>query len=94
MHYLVSTLYVYSILLDAVSDYHVTPLLDPDKAAPKPWGLRALTIFFHFVCRSMLYLYGNQLQQLPAGVFSSLTSLRSLTCVVHLYSHALTFCQL
>ncbi len=40
---------------------------------------RALTIF---LCRSMLNLQSNQLQQLPAGVFSSLTSLRSLTCVV------------
>jgi hypothetical protein len=33
-------------------------------------------------CHSSLELYGNQLQQLPTGVFSSLTSLRSLTCVV------------
>ena len=82
MHYLVSTLYVYSILLDAVSEYHVTTRVDPDKAAPHLWGLRALTIFSHFVCRSTLYLQGNQLQQLPAGVFSNLTSLRSLTCVV------------
>ena len=32
-------------------------------------------------CRSALYLYYNQLQQLPSDVFSSLTSLRSLTCV-------------
>jgi hypothetical protein len=35
-----------------------------------------------FFCRSYLSFYKNQLQQLPPGVFSSLTSLRSLTCVV------------
>ena len=35
-----------------------------------------------YFCLSSLNLRGNQLQQLPAGVFSSLTSLRSLTCVV------------
>jgi hypothetical protein len=28
-------------------------------------------------CHSSLFLYGNQLQQLPAAVFSGLTSLRS-----------------
>jgi hypothetical protein len=34
------------------------------------------------LCHSNLDLSSNQLQQLPPGVFSSLTSLRSLTCVV------------
>jgi hypothetical protein len=33
MHYLVSTLYVYSILLHAVSDYHVTTRVDPETPA-------------------------------------------------------------
>ena len=38
MHYLLLIVYVYSILLDAVSDYHVTtPPVDPDKAAPQLW---------------------------------------------------------
>ena len=45
MHYLLSTLYVYSILLDAVSDYHGTPPVKPDNTAPELWRLRALTIF-------------------------------------------------
>jgi hypothetical protein len=80
MHYLLSTLYVYSILLDAVSDDHVTPPVKPDNTAPELWWLRTLTIFSEFFCRSALYLHGNQLQQLPAGVFSSLTSLRSPLC--------------
>jgi hypothetical protein len=48
MHYLLSTLYVYSILLDAVSDYHVTPPVNPDNTAPQLWLVRALTIFFEF----------------------------------------------
>ena len=82
MHYLLSTLYVYSTLLDAVSDHHVTPGMNPDNTASELWRLRALTIFSEFFCRSTLNLAWNQLQQLPAGVFSSLTSLRSLTCVV------------
>ena len=33
------------ILLDAVSDDHVTPPLKPDNRAPELWRLRALTIF-------------------------------------------------
>ena len=40
--------------------------------------MSATTVSLH----SYLSLYGNQLQQLPAAVFSGLTSLRSLTCVV------------
>ena len=89
MHYLVSTLYVYSILLDAVSDYHVTPPVNPDITATELLRLRALTICSEFLCRSSLNLQFNQLQQLPPGVFSSLTSLRSLTSpVMHVNSHA------
>ena len=34
------------------------------------------------LCYSYLDLQNNQLQQLPPGVFSNLTSLRSLTCMV------------
>jgi hypothetical protein len=45
MHYLLSTLHVYSILLDAVSDDHVTPPLKPDNRESELWQLRALTIF-------------------------------------------------
>ena len=39
---------VNSILLDAVSDYHVTPLVKPDHTAPQLWRLHALTIFSVF----------------------------------------------
>ncbi len=50
MHYLRPTVYVYSILLVAVSDYHVTtPLVTPDNTAPGLKRLRALTIFSEFV---------------------------------------------
>jgi hypothetical protein len=85
MHYLLSTLYVYSILLDAVSDYHVTPPVNPDNTAPQLWRVRALTIVSDFFSGRTLGLTSNQLQQLPTGVFSSLTSLRSLTSPVWLY---------
>ena len=37
-----------SILLDALSDYLVTPPVKPDKTAPELWRLRALTIFSEF----------------------------------------------
>jgi hypothetical protein len=36
---------IYSILLDAVSDYHGTQPVNPDNTAPELWRLRALTIF-------------------------------------------------
>jgi uncharacterized CHY-type Zn-finger protein len=42
MHYLLST------LLDAVSDYDVTPPVNPDNTAPELWRFRALTIFSEF----------------------------------------------
>jgi hypothetical protein len=48
MHYLLSTLYVYSILFDVVSDYHVAPPVKPENTAPELWRLRALTIFSEF----------------------------------------------
>ncbi len=49
MHYLLSTVYVYSILLDAVSDYHVTTSpVTPDNTAPGLKRLRTLTIFSEF----------------------------------------------
>ncbi len=38
MHYLLSLVYVYSILLDAVSDYYVTTQpVNPDNTAPQLW---------------------------------------------------------
>jgi hypothetical protein len=74
---------VNSILLDAVSDYDVTPPVNPQSTATELWRLLALTIISEFFfCRRGLYLNNNKLQQLPPGVFSNLTSLRSLTCVV------------
>jgi hypothetical protein len=45
MHYLLSTLHVYSILFDVVSDYHVTPPVHPDNTASELWRLLVLTIF-------------------------------------------------
>jgi hypothetical protein len=65
-----------------VSDDHVTPPVNPDNTAPQLWLVRALTIVSDFFSGRTLGLTSNQLQQLPTGVFSSLTSLRSLTCVV------------
>jgi hypothetical protein len=51
-----------------------------------PQQLRNLTLYLAdlhlLLCHSNLDLSSNQLQQLPPGVFSILTSLRSLTCVV------------
>ncbi len=48
MHYLLSSLHVYSILLDVVSDYHGTPPVKPYNTAPELWRLRALTISCEF----------------------------------------------
>jgi hypothetical protein len=45
------------------------------------FGLYLVDLYF-LLCHSSLELSSNQLQQLPPGVFSSLTSLRSLTCMV------------
>jgi hypothetical protein len=52
MHYLLSTVHVYSILLDVVSDYHVTPPVNPYNTAPELWrtdglfGLCLATVFW------------------------------------------------
>ena len=45
---------VNSVLLDAVSDYHVTPLVKPDHTAPELWRLRALTNFSEFFLTQLL----------------------------------------
>jgi hypothetical protein len=73
-----------------VSDYNATAATKPDKHITRAVAIactddfvRALFGRSHLLCcHSSLDLSRNQLQQLPAGVFSSLTSLRSLTCVV------------
>ncbi len=61
-----STLSVYSILLDAVSEYHGTPPVKPDNTAPELWRLRALTIFSEFFLSQLL----EPLQQ-PASAAAS-----------------------
>jgi hypothetical protein len=49
MRYLLSTVYAYSILLNAVSDYHVaTSPVNPNNIAPGLKRLRTLTIFSEF----------------------------------------------
>ncbi len=61
-----------------VADYHVSPSVKSDKHST-----RAVAIWLFprtlFGCSS-LDLTSNQLQQLPPGVFSSMTSLRSHLC--------------
>ena len=75
---------------DVVSDYNATAAAKPDKHITRAVVIACTDDLFglylvdlHIVlCHSDLDLGNNQLQQLPPGVFSSLTSLRSLTCVV------------
>jgi hypothetical protein len=73
-----------------VSDCNATAATKPDQHVTRGvviactddfFGLHLVDLYFLF-CRSYLDLYNNQLQQLHPGVFSDLTSLRSLTCVV------------
>ena len=73
-----------------VSDYDATAAAKPDKHITRAveiaftddlFGLYLVDLHI-LLCHSSLDLRSNQLQQLPPGVFSSLTSLRSLTCVV------------
>ena len=75
---------------DVVSDCNATAAAKPDKHITRAvaitcsddlFGLYLVDLTF-LLCHSSLDLGSNQLQQLPPGVFSSLTSLRSLTCVV------------
>ena len=49
MHYLLSTLYVYSILLDAVSDYHVTPPVKLDSHSTGAVAIARTDDFLRFV---------------------------------------------
>ena len=75
---------------DVVSDYKATAATKPDKHITRAVAIACTDDLFglylvdlHIVlCYSSLHLQNNQLQQLPPGVFSNLTSLRSLTCVV------------
>ena len=73
-----------------VSDYNATAAAKPDKHITRAVAIACTDDLFGLylvdlhilLCHSSLDLDSNQLQQLPPGVFSSLTSLRSLTCVV------------
>ncbi len=63
---------------DVVTDYHVTPPVKPDKHST-----RAVSIWLFprtLFGLSSLSLRNNELQQLPATVFSNMTSLRSHLC--------------
>jgi hypothetical protein len=75
---------------DVVSDCNATAAAKPDKhitlavaiaCTDDLFGLYLVDLYI-LMCHSSLDLGSNQLQQLPPGVFSDLTSLRSLTCVV------------
>ncbi len=69
MHYPLSTLSYFitlSVSIACTDDLFGLHLVDPHI----------------LLSNSSLDLRWNQVQQLPPGVFSSLTSLRSLTCVV------------
>ena len=75
---------------DVVSDCNATAAAKPDKHITRAVVIACTDDLFGLylvdltlcVSHSFLDLRYNQLQQLPPGVFSSLTSLRSLTCVV------------
>jgi hypothetical protein len=75
---------------DVVSDYNDTAAAKPDKDITRAVAIGCTDDLFGLylvdlhilLCHSSLDLGSNQLQQLPPGVFSDLTSLRSLTCVV------------
>jgi hypothetical protein len=75
---------------EVVSGYNATAAAKPDKHTTRAVAIACTDDFvglylvdLHLLfCHSSLNLRSNQLQQLPPGVFSSLTSLRSLTCVV------------
>ena len=76
-------------LHDVVSDYNATAA-KPDKHITPAVAIACTDDLFGLylvdlhilLCHSSLDLGSNQRQQLPPGVFSDLTSLRSLTCVV------------
>ncbi len=78
MHYLLST--SYCLMWCQISCY--TTHEPRQHSTPTVVIARTDDFLRGFVCGSWLDLGSNQLQQLPPGVFSNLTSLRSLTCVV------------
>ncbi len=75
---------------DVVSDCNATATAKPDEHITRAVAIACTDDFIGLylvdvhllLSHSDLNLQSNQLQQLPPGVFSSLTSLRSLTCVV------------
>ena len=78
-------------MYDVVSDCHATAsAAKPDKHITRAVAIACTDdvvelylVDLHLLfCHSSLDLARNQLQQLPPNVFSSLTSLGSLTCVV------------
>jgi hypothetical protein len=80
----VTTEYLLSGMMhDVVSDYNDTAAAKPDKHITRAVAIAFTDDLFHLLLyHSSLGLSNNQLQQLPPGVFSDLTSLRFLTCVV------------
>ena len=75
---------------DVVSDCNATEATKPDKHITRAVAIACTDDFFGLHLVDLYFLFGhsyldlgsNQLRELPPGVFSDLTFLRSLTCVV------------